>query len=88
MLSRIADSLFWLARYIERAEDTARILDVNYHMLLEQSQQPYRLHWEPLIIMAGEQERSQVLRGGQRRERIRIPGLPRGQSQFHRAVHR
>ena len=37
MLSRIADSLFWLARYIERAEDTARILDVNYHMLLEQS---------------------------------------------------
>ena len=39
MLSRIADSLFWLARYIERAEDTARILDVNYHMLLEQSDQ-------------------------------------------------
>ena len=37
MLSRIADSLFWLARYMERAEDTARILDVNYHMLLEQS---------------------------------------------------
>jgi uncharacterized alpha-E superfamily protein len=57
MLSRIADSLFWLGRYIERAEYTARILDVNYHMLLEQSQQPYRLHWEPLIAMAGEQER-------------------------------
>ena len=36
MLSRIADSLFWLGRYMERAEDTARILDVNYHMLLEQ----------------------------------------------------
>src|SRR5579871_6343871 len=57
MLSRIADSLFWLGRYIERAEYTARILDVNYHMLLEQSQQPYRLHWDPLITMAGEQER-------------------------------
>ena len=40
MLSRIAESLFWLARYIERAEDTARILDVNYHMLLEQSKDP------------------------------------------------
>ena len=39
MLSRIAESLFWLARYIERAEDTARILDVNFHTLLEQSQQ-------------------------------------------------
>ncbi len=57
MLSRIADSLFWLGRYIERAEYTARILDVNYQMLLEESQQPYRLHWEPLIVMAGEQER-------------------------------
>ena len=55
MLSRIADSLFWLARYIERAEDTARILDVNYHMLLEQSQDSYQLRWEPLIVMAGEE---------------------------------
>src|SRR5580704_8789004 len=57
MLSRIAESLFWLARYIERAEDTARILDVNYHMMLEQSPQSYQLRWDPLIIMAGEEER-------------------------------
>jgi uncharacterized alpha-E superfamily protein len=56
MLSRIADSLFWIARYMERAEDTARILDVNYHMLLEQSQQTIRLRWEPLVHMTGEQE--------------------------------
>lgn len=35
MLSRIAESLFWVGRYIERAEDTARILDVNIHHLLE-----------------------------------------------------
>jgi uncharacterized alpha-E superfamily protein len=35
MLSRIAESLFWLGRYVERAEDTARILDVHYHLLLE-----------------------------------------------------
>jgi uncharacterized alpha-E superfamily protein len=61
MLSRIAESLFWLARYIERAEGTARILDVNYHMLLEQSQQSYRLRWEPLIIMAGEEDRFRKL---------------------------
>lgn len=56
MLSRIAESLFWIARYMERAEDTARILDVNYHMLLEQSQQTYRLRWEPLVFITGEQE--------------------------------
>ncbi|MGA8405927.1 MAG: alpha-E domain-containing protein, partial [Candidatus Acidiferrales bacterium] len=61
MLSRIAESLFWLARYIERAEDTARLLDVNYHMILEQSHQPYRLRWDPLIVMAGEEHRFRQL---------------------------
>lgn len=35
MLSRIAESLYWLGRYVERAEDTARILDVHYHLMLE-----------------------------------------------------
>ena len=35
MLSRIAESLYWLGRYVERAEYTARILDVHYHLLLE-----------------------------------------------------
>ena len=30
MLSRIAESLYWIGRYVERAEDTARILDVHY----------------------------------------------------------
>jgi uncharacterized alpha-E superfamily protein len=57
MLSRIADSLFWLARYMERAEDTARILDVNYHMLLEESEDSLRLRWDPLLVMAGEEAR-------------------------------
>ena len=35
MLSRIAESLYWIGRYVERAEDTARILDVHLHHLLE-----------------------------------------------------
>ena len=35
MLSRIAESLYWIGRYLERAEDTARLLDVHYHLLLE-----------------------------------------------------
>src|SRR5580698_4820278 len=55
--------MFWLARYIERAEDTARILDVTYHTLLEQSQQSYRLRWDPLIAMAGEEDRFRQLYG-------------------------
>lgn len=57
MLSRIADSLFWIARYMERAEDTARILDVNYHILLDQSAKSYRLRWDQLVAITGEQER-------------------------------
>lgn len=40
MLSRIADSMFWIARYMERAEDEARILDVQYHLLLRGAQRP------------------------------------------------
>ena len=35
MLSRVANSLYWLSRYIERAENVARILDVNLQLLLD-----------------------------------------------------
>ena len=35
MLSRIAESLFWIGRYVERADGTARILDVHLQLLLE-----------------------------------------------------
>jgi uncharacterized alpha-E superfamily protein len=35
MLARNAESLFWIGRYVERADDTARILDVSVHQLLE-----------------------------------------------------
>ena len=35
MLSRIAESLFWIGRYVERAEDTARLLDVQLQLLVE-----------------------------------------------------
>ena len=35
MLSRIAESLFWIGRYVERAEDTARLIDVNLQLRVE-----------------------------------------------------
>lgn len=57
MLSRIADSIFWIGRYMERADNTARILDVNYHMLLEQPADTYKLRWDPLITITGERAR-------------------------------
>jgi uncharacterized alpha-E superfamily protein len=40
MLSRVADSLYWVGRYLERAENTVRILDVNLSLMLEGSQTP------------------------------------------------
>ena len=35
MLSRVAHSLYWMSRYIERAENFARLLDVNLQLLLD-----------------------------------------------------
>ena len=35
MLSRIAESLFWIGRLVERAEDVCRMLDLSVHLLLE-----------------------------------------------------
>ena len=37
LLSRVAESIFWVGRYVERAEGTARILDVIVYQALEQS---------------------------------------------------
>src|SRR4051812_7978068 len=37
MLSRVADSLYWMSRYLERAEHTARMVDVNVVLMLDQS---------------------------------------------------
>ena len=50
MLSRTADHLFWMSRYTERAENTARLLDVNYQTsLLPQSQAEAKLGWQGLL---------------------------------------
>ena len=38
MLSRIAESMFWIGRYVERAEDTARLLQTHLRMLTEDTQ--------------------------------------------------
>jgi uncharacterized alpha-E superfamily protein len=50
MLSRTADHLFWMARYMERAENTARMLDVNYQAsLLPQSAEATESGWKGLL---------------------------------------
>ncbi|MDQ6639028.1 MAG: alpha-E domain-containing protein, partial [Pseudomonadota bacterium] len=53
MLSRTADHLFWMARYMERAENTARMLDVNYQMsLLPQSDDTAERGWRGLLSIS------------------------------------
>lgn len=53
MLSRTADHLFWMARYMERAENTARMLDVNYQTsLLPQSAEEAEQGWRGLLSIS------------------------------------
>ena len=53
MLSRTADHLYWMSRYTERAENTARMLDVNYQTaLLPQSQAVALLGWQGLLSIS------------------------------------
>ena len=53
MLSRTADHLFWMARYTERAENTARMLDVNYQTsLLPQSAAVAQAGWQGIVSIS------------------------------------
>jgi len=53
MLSRTADHLFWMSRYTERAENTARMLDVNYQTsLLPQSDAVALVGWQGLLSIS------------------------------------
>ena len=65
MLSRVANSLYWMSRYIERAENVARILDVNLQLLLDfrsLDDEGLRDHWMPIVQCTGDQD-SFVARG-------------------------
>lgn len=54
MLSRTADNLFWIGRYMERAEATARLLDVGARIaLLPSAGHGYRNEWDSLLFAAG-----------------------------------
>ncbi len=56
MLSRIAENLYWLGRYIERAENTARLLDVNYYAVAEAPVEGIASGWWGRILRALEVE--------------------------------
>jgi len=53
MLSRVADSIYWLNRYVERAENVARFIDVNLNLILD-SPTGITQQWRPLVVTTGD----------------------------------
>src|SRR6185295_16648385 len=58
MLSRVAESIFWMSRYIERAENVARFIDVNMHLAMDVGHEELRAadQWSPLVATTGDHE--------------------------------
>jgi len=55
MLSRVANSIYWMCRYIERAENIARFISVNLNLLLDMPSEEGK-HWKPIVMTTGDQE--------------------------------
>lgn len=53
LLSRVADAVYWMGRYIERAENVARFLDVNHNLMLDLPQ-GYQDQWQPIVDTTGD----------------------------------
>jgi uncharacterized alpha-E superfamily protein len=53
MLSRVADSLYWMSRYLERAENTTRQLDVTMSLMLDTGGIDVKSRWERLLASLG-----------------------------------
>lgn len=57
MLSRVANSLYWMLRYIERADSLARLIEVNEQFLLDHERldsERLRAFWKPIILSTGD----------------------------------
>jgi uncharacterized alpha-E superfamily protein len=49
MLSRVAESLYWMSRYLERAEHTARVIKVQLNLMLERETEDDDRHWKRML---------------------------------------
>lgn len=59
MLSRVANTFYWMVRHVERADNLARLIDVNQQLLLDSEEldrQQLNAIWEPIIQSAGDDE--------------------------------
>ena len=55
MLSRVANGIYWMNRYIERAESYSRFIDVNLNLMLDFPEESIE-QWEPLVLTTGDQD--------------------------------
>ncbi len=53
MLSRVADSLYWMSRYLERGDHCARVLEANYNLLLNPSKPAREQRWQRITASLG-----------------------------------
>lgn len=56
MLSRVANSIYWINRYIERAENYARFIGVNANLALDTANIPDAMQWMPLVATTADEE--------------------------------
>ncbi len=54
MLSRTASAVYWMSRYLERAENVARFVAVNVHLMLDMGLTPGTAQWKPLVTTSGD----------------------------------
>ena len=91
MLSRVANSLYWMSRYIERAENIARIVDVNLQLLLDLrnlDEEQLAEHWLPIVQTTGDEEAFFKLhQKATAPGRHGVSGVPGREPEFDRLVH-
>jgi uncharacterized alpha-E superfamily protein len=56
VLSRVANSIYWMNRYLERADNVARFLAVNTHLILDMGWESKSTQWEPLVRASGDDD--------------------------------
>jgi uncharacterized alpha-E superfamily protein len=69
LLSRVADAVYWMGRYIERAENVARFLDVNHNLMLDLPQ-GYQDQWQPIVDTTGDRAVFERRYGTATREKV------------------
>ena len=82
MLSRVADSIYWMSRYVERAENVARFIEVNLNLMLDlpvgSAQQ-----WQPLVDTTGDAaEFAKRYGAATQRQRHPVPHVRSGERQL------